>query len=207
MELKELIKFIIIRIKLIFLTGVVFGLAGGILNYFLPTKHYATGTLFIRRTIYPYAEDHFTYEGYYSQQAAMFYTNSIIGLIESEDIRSQALTSMNIEVNEKNLRIYDKKIRTAKNGPQLVTLITKEKTSEDAENLWKAMADSTINTMNTINQRGDPFMSIAKVTEKPVLKESFRDPSVFIFVGFSFGTLFSIFYLSFINYFKRPTKK
>lgn len=191
MELIQIFNFYVKNIKWILVTAFVGGVIGLGLNHFLPTKYYATGSLYVRRAVYPYAEDHFTYEGYYGQQAALSHTNSVIGLIESEDIRAKTLTDLSVPVTEKSLRQYDKKIKTAKNGPQIITLITKELTAESAIALWTALADNTITIMENINQRGDPLLNVVKVSELPIVKKSFREAWVFATVGTLLGIFFS----------------
>jgi len=207
MELKEILKFIKKNLRLLLLFMFLFGAAGVLAYYFLPTKHYATGSLFIRRSIYPYSENHFTYEGFYGQQAAMFYSNSVVGLIESEDIRAQVLTSLSIPVNEKTLRQYENKIRTIKSGPQLIGLVTKGDSPQQAEELWNAVADSTIGTMNSISRINDPFVGIIKVSEKPILKESFRDLPIFALAGIGLGFILPVGGLALISYLKSTKKK
>ena len=200
MELKEIIEFIKKYIKQIILGSIIFGMVGALLHFVLPTKHYASGSLFIRRSVNPFTEDHFTYEGYYGQQSAMLYTNSIIGLVESEDIRKQALENLNVEVNEKTLRKYSRKIKTRKTGPQLLTLITKDPTPEKATLLWKSVSDSTINTLNKINKNGDPFISVAKVSDEPIVKESYKNIFVDILVGLGIGFIISTTFFSLKSY-------
>lgn len=196
MELKEILSFLKKHSKVITI-GSMLGAIIAIAAYFLfPPKYYASGSLFIRRTIYPYSDNHFTYEGYYSQQAAMFYANSVVGLIESEDVLSQALTSMGIAVDEKSLMKYARKIRTIKSGPQLVGVVVKGNNENETKQLWQAITDITTKKLDEINQRGDPFMSIAKVLDEPIMKKDYRDVYLFTIVGLTFGFLLSSFYLA-----------
>jgi len=207
MELKEIISFGKKNIKVLLASMVFMGTIGVLAYYFLPLKHYATGSLFIRRSIYPYSENHFTYEGYYGQQAAMFYANSVIGLIESEDIRAQVLNTLEVPVNEKTLRKYERKVRTIKSGPQLIGLVVKEESPQKAEELWQAVADSTINTMNNISRVNDPFVGVIKVSEKPIVREGYRDLAVYVLVGIGLGLILPVSYLALFNYFKSSKKK
>lgn len=207
MELKEMISFGKKNIKILVASIILMGAIGALAYYFLPVKHYATGSLFIRRSIYPYSEGHFTYEGYYGQQAAMSYANSVIGLIESEDIRAQTLTALEIPVNEETLRKYERKIRTVKSGPQLIGLVVKENGPQEAEKLWQAVADSTINTMNGISRVNDPFVGVVKISENPIIREGYRNPVICVLVGMGFGLVLAVSYLALFNYFKSNKKK
>ncbi len=207
MELKEIIKFFKDGWKIVLASTIIAGLLGVAVYFLLPAKYYATGSLFVRRSIYPYSENHFTYEGYYGQQAAMSYANSVIALIESEDIRAIALQNLKVEVNETTLRKYDKKIRTVKAGPQLVGLVVKEKSEEDAKNLWNAMADSTIGIMNGISRQNDPFVGVLKISSEPIVKESYRNLVLDILVGAGLGLLISTGLLVTKNYCPKFRKK
>jgi len=207
MELKEMINFGKKNIKFLVAATAFMGIVGALAYYFLPIKHYATGSLFVRRSIYPYSETHFTYEGYYGQQAAMAYANSVIGLVESEDIRAQALTTLEVPVNEETLRKYKRKIRTIKTGPQLIGLVVKENSPQEAEKLWQSVADATINTMNGISRVNDPFVGVIKVSEDPIVREGYRNPVVCVLVGMGFGLMLSVSYLALFNYFKSNKKK
>lgn len=183
------------------------GVLGVLAYYFLPLRYYATGSLFVRRSIYPYSEDHFTYEGYYGQQAAMAYANSVIGLIESDDVLAQTLSSLDMEVDQTSLRKYHKKIRTVKSGPQLIELITKEESPQEAEALWQATADSTIAAINNISRVNDPFVGVLKVSEQPVVKEGYRDLVTFSLAGAGAGLVLSLLYITIFTYFGTDPKK
>jgi len=207
MELKEIINFFKSNLRMVVFSTILAGLLGVATYFLLPTKYCASGSLFIRRSTYPYSENHFTYEGYYGQQAAMSYTNSIIALIESEDIRAVALKSLEIKINEATLRKYEKKIKTVKSGPQLVGLVVKEKSPEKAEELWRAVADSTISTMNGISRQNDPFVGLIKISAEPIVKESYKNMAVCALVGAGLGLLVSTGCLVLKNYFPKRRKK
>jgi capsular polysaccharide biosynthesis protein len=202
MELKEILKFLKLNRGAMILSSILFGIVGVTAFFYVPTKYYANGSLFVKRSIYPYSPDHFTYEGYYGQQAAMAYTNSVIGLIESEDLRSKAIEKFGLEVNEKNLRKFAKKIKATKTGPQLITLTAKGNNAKEAEELWSVVTGATIETVNKINSDGDPYVSISKIIEKPIVKEGYKDAIVFTALGLCFGAFISAFFLAVKNYLK-----
>ncbi len=207
MDLKELLITIKKERILVFILTILFAFVGLAANYLLPPWFYASGSLFVKRAVYPYAEDHFTYEGYYGQQAAIEYTNSIISLIESEDVRAATLQKLGADINEKNLRTYDKKIKTTKAGPQVITVTTRGKTREDAEALWKSVTDSTLASVTKISSANDPFIGITKISEKPVLKENYTDPSVFSVTGMLIGFALSTLVLAVKSYFSDLKKQ
>ncbi len=201
-----MVKFFKANIKMLLVFSLLSGGLGAAAYFFLPTKYYASGSIFVKRVIYPYSETHFTYEGYYGQQAAVSYTNSVIGLIESEDIHAQALQKIGISVTEKSLRVVDRKIKTIKSGPQIINLVTKEKSPEKTEELWSAVADSTLETAEALKTGGDPYINVAKVSDRPIVKEGYRNLPLFSFLGIGLGLLFSTSVLSVKNYFHKKKK-
>ncbi|MFC1755787.1 YveK family protein [Patescibacteria group bacterium] len=207
MELKEIITFFKTNFKVILIATIISGLLGVAGYFLLPKKYHASGSLFVRRSIYPYSENHFTYEGYYGQQAALAYTNSIIALIESEDIRATALKELNVEVNEATLRKYEKKIKTVKSGPQLVELVIKEKSQDKANKLWNAVADSTIVTMSNISRQNDPFVGLVRVSSDPIVKQTYRNVAVCAIVGLGLGLVVSTGLLVLYSYLPNRKRK
>ncbi len=207
MELREMTKLLKNHVKLLLVSIFVAGALGAATYYFLPTRYYATGSLFVRRSIYPYSEDHFTYEGYYGQQAAMLYANSVIGLIDSDDIVAQTLTSLNMPVDQNSLRTYHRKIRTVKSGPQLIELVVKEEDAQKAGELWQAVVDVTTTAMNNISRVNDPFVGVVKVSDEPVIKEGYKNLPVYSLVGAGVGLCVSLFYLVLLSYFRSGKKR
>jgi capsular polysaccharide biosynthesis protein len=172
MELKQLLNKITAEKKLLSLI-VLLGLFFGILYAYLPAKHIASGSFYIKRMAEG-SSNFFTYEGYYAQQSAVAYTNTVMGLFESTDLQSKALAAIRIKVDEYSLRKYGRDIKVKKAGPQLVTLTVKGNTEETAVNLWKSMATNTIETAAQINVQGDPRLSISQITTEPVLRKEYK---------------------------------
>jgi capsular polysaccharide biosynthesis protein len=206
MEIKEILKFFWENIKLIALSGLFAGILGAVAYFFLPINYQAEGSLFIKRVIYPYSETHFTYEGYYGQQAAVSYTDSVIGLIESVDIRARALTKLGENVNDKNLRKLSRKVKVSKNGPQVITIKIKEASSDKAQETWQAVSDVTIETIGELKSGGDPYINLSKVSQEPVIKEGYRNLPLFTLLGIFIGVSLASFALAAINYFSKKKK-
>jgi hypothetical protein len=82
----------------------------------------------------------------------------------------------------------------------LIELIVREDTSQQATDLWQASADSTINTMNGISRVNDPFVGVIKISDQPVVKESYRNLPVFVLVGAGSGLVLFLSYLVLISY-------
>lgn len=192
MDLYKFLKYVKKDKNLLIGTILAFTLAGILTFYLIPVKYVSSGSLFISRNTNPQQPDHFTYEGYYSQQAALSYTNSIMGLMESEDILAETLQNMQMEVTEENLRKLSRRVATKKSGPQLIELSIKAPSPEEAERIWVLHSGNTIETIEKIKSNGDPQLNINKIRQNPVTKTTYKNLAVNIIVGIIIGTTFGL---------------
>jgi len=172
MEVKEIFKIINKHRKAIY-TYAILGAMIGVLIYFLPSKYISTGSFYIKRAT-DVNKDFFTYEGYYGQQTTLSYTNTVVGLLESVDLQSKALSTLNIPIDEISLRKYAKYIKVKKSGPQLVTLTVKGKTFIDSKSMWEAVADELLAVNQQLNINGDGSLNVSKVSAQPVVKKEYK---------------------------------
>ena len=183
MEISVLTKLIKNRYKQLILAAIVGAVLGITLYYFLPVTYYATGALYVKRSVETNPAQYFSYEGYYGQQTAQAYTSTVMGLLDSADIKSQALEILGEPLTEKTLRNLSKNMTVKKSGSQLVTLTTKGTSPETAERMWTALTDSTLQTFDKLNRNGDIFLRISKVSQTPIVKRDFRNIYLNAFVG------------------------
>ena len=184
------------------LVSLVFGIAGVGLYYGLPVKYVASGSMYVKRAIEDGKGTYFTYEGYYNQQTAIAYTNTVMGLLESVDIRSKALQDLNMKVNEFSLRKLGKQVKVKKTGNQLITLNVTGASPQYAQALWTALALNTVNTAETLNKDSDRFLTISLVNQAPVVKEAFRNVWLNFFAGVGLGFLSTTMLLGVKTYLK-----
>lgn len=199
MELKRLIK-IFLKNNVLLAGSVIVGIILGAAIYYLPHKYSATGSFFVTRSTEPNTSEFFTYEGYYGQQTALSYTNTVIALLGSPDIRKTALSNLGIPVNEKTLRTFGRNIQTKKAGPQLITMTIRNENPEQALNLWNETSKVLILTAADINQNGDPNLHISTLLDKPVIKEPYRPLPIYITGGIFFSILAASIFISLKEY-------
>lgn len=192
MEIKDLLNYYA-KFKKVIALFVLFGGLLGASFYFLPKKYVATGSLYITRGVEESSESFFNYEGYYGQQAALSYTNTVAALAESLDIREKTLEKLGIPASEEMLRKYDRRIKVTKSGPQLVTISVKETQFNDAEKLWSTLTDTLIEESGRINQEGDYKLNIAKVSVPPVVNKEFNYLPLSVLVGAALGGVLALF--------------
>lgn len=198
MEIKAILK-LIKKHSILVLVLALIGLIVGIGVFFIPAKYLAIGSFYINRE-----PDNnvgfFTYEGYYSQQAALTYTNTVSALLESVDVQSRSLERLGIEINEQSLRYYGKNIKVKKSGPQLITLTVKGNNPEQAKNLWQAVSKELLITADSINTRGDTKLKIAVVSEEPVIKSTYKNVWVNVAAGMLSGIMLGIWFATLKEY-------
>lgn len=199
-ELKTLLAFIKKNALITTLIVLIFGLVGVGVYYLLPIKYLASGSLYVKRSVENGDSRYFTYEGYYNQQTAISYTNTVMGFLESIDVRSKALNNLGLPVSEQSLRQLGKQIKVKKSGNQLITLSVKDSSPQQAQNLWNELAKNTINTAQQLNKDSDPALQISQLQEGPVVKEVFRNVWVNFVVGAAFGLVLAFLSFAFISY-------
>lgn len=182
MELKEIFNFCKKFGRKLFFIFVLGSLCGGVLFFIIPEKFLATGILYISRTTEE-SEDFYTYSGYYAQQVALSYTNTVRGLLESEALQAKALEEMQVPLTKTNLKKLGKKIRIKDAGPQLVEIEIKDKSPEKARETWEALSQNIQMASLEINNVGDPKLQITRVKEEPVIKETYKELYVFTLLG------------------------
>lgn len=202
MELKDLIKLFRNNSKTILFFSVIFAVIGIILFNISPKKYIATGSIYVGRKINEITEDHFTYEGYYGQQAAISYTNSVMGIIESENIRAMTLEDLSLPVKESTIRKLANKTNIKKAGPQIITVSIKDSNKESAKDLWLSMINATEKSTQKINDESDPFIYITKIDTQPLVRDAFSSIYINALIGFVTGFTISYIYFAFKKYLK-----
>jgi capsular polysaccharide biosynthesis protein len=201
MELKQIIKNLK-KYKIALLLSAVVGVLAGLVFYLAPKTYYATGSLYVTRAIDDVKFKYFAYEGYYAQQTGVSHTNNVLSLIDSLDTRNESLRKLNLPVDTNSLRKYATMIKAKKSGPQLITLMVKGKTADQAEKLWKAVTEVTLEKDRQINLKGDPLLNVSKVSDNPVVKDQYKPLWLCIVFGFIFAPSLLILGISIKEYFK-----
>ncbi len=177
------------------------GLIAGVLFYLLPSNYIASGSFYVTRKE-DNSESFFTYEGYYSQQTATTYTNSVVALAESVDVKKQVLNKLDIPVNTQNIRKINKSVSVKKTGPQIVNITLKDKDLDKAKTLWEGVSEILIDTSKEINLEGDGKLSVVKISEEPFIKETYKPLWITSVAGILFGFSLGMLIIGLKEYFK-----
>jgi len=200
MELREIFKKIR-KNKKILIVCVLVGLLTGILFHFLPSNYIASGSFYITRKE-DNSESFFTYEGYYSQQTATTYTNSVVALAESVDVKKQVLEKVDLPINDQNIRKINKSMSVKKTGPQIIDITFKDKDLNKVKTIWQSISDILIETSKEINLNGDGKLIVVKISEEPFIKEGYKPLWMTSVAGIIFGFSLGMLIISLKEYFK-----
>lgn len=175
-------------------------LFSGMLGFFYPRTYTAVGSFFVTRTAENRSNEYFTYEGFYSQQSALSFADTVIGLMESVDMKKKALVSLNIVPDENSLRGANRRIRVRKAAPQLVTLQVKGRSLTQARDLWLALSGATLQTIDELKSSGDASVRVTSLQETPVVREGYRSALLNLGIGAALGFLTALISVSFWSY-------
>ncbi len=182
MDLKEVLEFL----KKIYKSLLAFFAVGvflGILVFStLPKKYISSGTLFVGRTVTE-TQEFYSYSGYYDQQVALSFTNTVRGFLEDKNLHAQILKKLGTEATEKNIRAIDRKIRVKTAGPQLINVEVRSKSRRETEEIWETLVDETVKTMEVLNAKADSKLFIEKTNTTVLSRELMQNPFVFGGVG------------------------
>ena len=170
------------------LTGLLFASVGTGGYFFWPKTYTATGSFFVSRDVEKTSNEYFTFEGFYSQQSALSFTDTVIGLLESVDVRKESLLLLNITPDEAALRKLNRTIKIKKAAPQLITLKVAGKTKTEAREVWTALSEIALKTVTDLRENGDRSLHLTLLQKVPVVQEAYRN----ILLNFSTGFLFGI---------------
>lgn len=200
MEIREIVKKIR-KSKALFAYFSVAGLIAGILIFTIPAKYLSSGALYINRKI-DKSDSFFTYEGYYSQQSAMAYANSVMALAESSDVKKQVLDEMGIPISNENLKKLDRAVVVKKTGPQIITISVKDTDPERSQEIWEKLTKTIVEISKNMNKDGDENLLVSKVSEKPLVNEVFKSAPIFVLAGLLVGFVFGLIFICIKEYFK-----
>lgn len=210
MTLKDIIKFLQKERAKILVTGLIFAVVGVAAYFIVPQRYEATGTLFVARRVdeaplipeITGEEDFFTYEGYYASQSAQSYAPTVIGLLESDVIKSKVLEDLSVKVDAQTLKKLGRVIDAKKQAPQLIQVTVKGMSAVPPEVLWNSLVKNTVAASSNLAQKSDPNLVVIQVNDEPIVSKSFRSLYLNAAVGFTLGVVGAALFLAAKEYFK-----
>lgn len=186
-ELKDYLSLFRKHLRLILGGAFVVAVGALLVAYFLPPCYEASATLYVARKVEESEGDYFTYEGYYGQQTAERYTETVVGFLTSEDIIRQALRKVAKSDDPEAVKEVFRNLKARRTAPQLVSLKVKQRSAPEAQYLWKALSEAVIETTNYLNQESDKKLTISLLEVEPLVKD--KKPVLWLsgLIGFMVG--------------------
>ena len=202
MELFDLLAILGKYRRLIILVTLAFGLGTFLVSLQFPPRYEAVLTLYVKRDAEPPSAEFYTYDGYYSQQAAERYTDTVVGLLERRGLLKEVLSSLGLPADQKSVRRVRRSVKVERVAPQLVEIRVKRKLGEEARDITNSLAADVISQVRGLNKAGDEALSVELLDNEPVIEK--HEPLVVLntVVGVLVGFLVSILASLFWEYFK-----
>lgn len=145
-----------------------------------PRAFEASATLYIHRVGPSAPTTVYDYDGYYSQQAAQQYTDTVVGLLKTNDLANQAdrIASTSADPNQLLASINVKKI-----APQLIALSVTRPTSEEAKTELVALAQAANERSLTLNDRSGRTYQVEMVAAQPIVAEASTSVALDALIG------------------------
>ena len=163
MELKDLIKLLNKHFKTALVCALVIGVVSFVCASLIKPRYKASTTLFVTRSVEK-SSSYFTYEGFYSIQTAEKFTDTVVGLLKSVDVKRLALESVGLSFDPKSLARLEKGLLVKKASGQLVTVSITDKSESYAKNLLLELSKETVRSAQEINRNGDTNISVSFVS-------------------------------------------
>ncbi len=169
MTLAEIVSFIKKYFLFLLVVSVVSGIFGLVLAVKLPPSFEATQTLFVKRQASLESKQFYTYDGYYSAQAAERFADSVFGALKSREVLRYAITRVATEMeNDPRLDKEVKSIKVTRLSPQLISFSYGNKSRDLAEKLITDLSGSVSGIAAELNKGGDESISISFVSPRPL---------------------------------------
>ena len=201
MELREYTKIIKGGWLLIVILAVGFGGLCFLVSSKLPPTYTASLTLYVKRQATEAREDYYTFDGYYSQQAAEKFTETVVGFLKSKDILLASAKLADLPTDQESLEQLESSIKIKQTAPQLVSLEVKKEEAAAAKTSCTAVAQATTERINLLNQTGDKAISVDLLNPEPLVEKN--EPKVILnsLVGVLTGILLASLYIFLKDYY------
>lgn len=182
--------------------SLVFTVAAYFISLSLPINYRTTLNLYVNRRIQEPSDKYYTFDGYYSQQAAERYTQTVVGFLQSRDVLKAAAETATLPTDEVFLKQLSKSVRIREEAPQLISLMVTREKAEESEKLSLSLAKSAIEKLTALNQAGDRALAIEQVSAKPSAEVIKPLPLLNGFIGLLTGLIFFSLLAGFYGYLK-----
>lgn len=202
MELKTALKIVWSAKHLIIVSGLLLAAVVFAGSTKIPTTFRASLNLYVSRQTQVTSDKFYTFDGYYSQQAAERYTQTVAAFLKSDETLRASAQGLGLAANEAQLKNLRAAVRVREEAPQLVSLSVTHSNSEASANFARAVARTVIEKLTQLNRSGDPSLTIDLVETVPLLEILTPQPVLNALVAFCLGIFLALLAVSLRFYFR-----
>lgn len=200
MELKEFIKIIKAKYKLIFAIAVLTGVSAYIFSA-AQSKQYETSlSLFVIKSETQDTSD-FKYDGYYALQAAESISSSMEQWLKDPETVNTIYQKAQLGTDFGDLKSYAKKFKAKKMSSQHIEVKFKTESEKEAEKISSAILEITDAKLKTMKTESKDEVSFALEKTNPLIIENRPDAIINLIIGLISGLFLGIFVVLLKEYF------
>ena len=167
----------------------------GILSSKLAASFGVSQSIFVRRETQPGSGNYYSYDGYYSQQAAERFTDTVVAFLKNKDIINQAATESGLARSPEEVGWVMGSFRVKRAAPQLITVSIEGSQRETVVRFVEMMTKKVTLLSVSLNAQGDKSIVLNNLESSPFVEEKRLVPWVvpltvfgLMFLTFSLGT-------------------
>lgn len=200
MELRALWFFFLKERRLLVLGAVLFFVLGFLVAVRLPPVYKTALDLYVKRQTQPPSDKFYSFDGYYSQQAAERYTQTVVGFLRSREVLREAAEVVRQPTDPQALETLARAVRVKEAAPQLVSLSVRSTGRALVKDLSLALAQVAADKLQALNKTGDASLSLELLTTTPLTEVERFSPWWGGFAGAVLGLLLLIVFVSLREY-------
>jgi capsular polysaccharide biosynthesis protein len=202
MELKDFINVLKNNWKLIISTSLLFLVAAIAVTYIIPVSYVASIDVYVTRRAIEESESYYTYDGYYSTQSSVQYTDTVSGLFQTLQVVREAASEIDLnkdyQKSEKEpsdlssdteyLKDTADKITVEDVAPQVISVSFKDEDQKKAEIWVTSLGEVVQEKVSVLNKDSDGNFRI-DISPNPLVTEVSPSFVINSIVGLMFGLL------------------
>lgn len=189
----DLVRFYRRSFRLVFLVALIAGISAFLLVGYLPNSFEASTSFFVSREAQPLSNNFYSYDGYYLEQAAERFAETVAALLKSQELVRAAASESRLPASPLAIEQLTTGLRVKRLGPQLLKVSFSSGRRETALSFTKNLSAAAKDFVIKINEKGDPYLSLQVLEENPFVVERRFSPLISALASF-----LTVFFLSFL---------
>lgn len=163
-------------------------LVAGLFSRSLQPSFEASASVFVGRESQAPSSGFYSFDGYYSQQAAERFTDTAMGVMRNKEIVKLAARESGFSDSAAGSRDFSRRLKVKRAGPQLIALSFADRQKEKAVLFIQNLAKITAQKIDELNKKGDRLLTLSVLEPVPFVEERVISPWL-VSVSFFGGTV------------------